>query len=193
MWPETTAQFLWIHILQLSHWIASCASLTSVLQTPHGYWGSSPGGGGALPNIDRRHAPVDRPPLFRFALTQWPPFSWKPHPMTPYFLKSHPLPMLLENLHRYFTKNFARFARISKILAIFDENDQIRSKICENYTRWPPFLGIMTEKGHVFWDHTPNDPLFYGSFVTDRQSHIKWIRMLGWDRATQGHSVREKH
>ena len=88
--------------------------------------------------------------------------------MTPYFHKSHPLPLIFENLHGYFTKKFARFARISKILAIFDENDEIRSKILENYTRWPPFLGIITEKRSCFLDHTPNDPLFYGWFVTDR-------------------------
>lgn len=34
----------------------------------------------------------------------------------------------------------------------------------------------MTEKDHVFWDHTQNDPLFYRWFVTDRPLiHVTFI------------------
>ena len=123
--------------------------------------------GGALPNIDRRHAPVDRPPLFRFALTQWPPFSWKPHPMTPYFHKSHPLPLLLENLHRYFTKNFARFRahfknfgnfrrkwpnslenlwKLHSMAPFFRNYDRKRSCFLGPYTEWPPILRIICHR-----------------------------------------------
>ena len=125
--------------------------------------------GGALPYVSQYHLPVKRPPFWCKSYTQWPCLSLQSTPNDPLFSKFQ---RKIFNFSCAF-RNFCKFsAKNGKFSLKFDPINIERPTILGS-------LHLKRPNGPIFFDSTPNDPLFSTISYTEcpvsfsgRQIHV---------------------
>ena len=115
-------------------------------------------------SVDIKCLSID--PLFlRRSYTQWPPFLFSPHPMTPFF------PLLYQILPKkiaFFCALRVHFEKFNDFVAILIEILQILPYNCIFAHRMTPIFGSPRQKSPHFFDVHTEWPLFSTKSYTER-------------------------